>query len=122
MSKLSVATLAVFAVSNIFIGMLTFHARYGDQFFTKHLPLCWFSSELMLGLGMMGTLVGFLILLKSAFVGGSLNLADAVATQKVLAGMGVGFATAGLTTLVGLACSLITKLQLINLEYLLEDQ
>lgn len=120
-TRLSFFTLGLFAVTTTFIGMLTYHARYGDQLFTRHLPLCWFLSELMMGLGMMGTLIGFLLLLQAAF-GGQVNLADAVGTQKMLSSMAVGFATAGVTTLVGLGASLLVKLQLVNLEYLLEDE
>ena len=119
-TKLSFISLALFATVNTFVGMLTYHAKDGDQLFTKHLPLCWFMCEFLMGLGMVGTLVGFLVMLNSAF-GGTINLADAVGTQKILSSMAVGFATAGLTTLVGLGCSLILKLQLINLEYL-EDK
>jgi hypothetical protein len=120
-TKLSMFTLGLFVVISIFIGMLTYHGRDGDTYAVKrHLPFCWFMSELMMGLGMMGTLIGFLVLLQSAF-GGAVNLNDAASTQKVLSGMAKGFGTAGVTTLVGLGASLLTKLQLTNLEYLLED-
>ena len=120
-TRLGFITLGLFLVVTIFIGMLTYHARHGDQLFAMHLPLCWYMTELMMGLGMMGTLVGFLLLLQAAF-GGQINLADAVGTQKMLSSMAVGFATAGVTTLVGLGSSLLTKLQLVNLEYLLEEE
>lgn len=120
-TKLSVVTLGLFVVMTIFIGMLTFHGRYGDDFFKRHLPFCWFMAEFMMGLGMMGTLIGFLILLQSAFGSGTINVSDAASTTKVLSGMAKGFGTAGITTLVGLGASLLTKLQLTNLEYLLEE-
>lgn len=119
-TKLSFITIALFTGTTIFIGMLTYSARSGDQQFTKHLPLLWFLCEKMLGLGMIGTLIGFLVLLEAA-LGGGINLSDATATQQIISNMAVGFATAGLTTLVGLVCSLITKLQLINLEYMVKD-
>jgi len=50
-----------------------------------------------------------------------MDLTNTIAMQKTLGVMGAGFATAGLTTLVGLCCSLLLKLQLVNLEYLLEE-
>jgi hypothetical protein len=119
-TKLSFIALGIFTVMNVFVGLLCAHSRDGDQHFVKHLPFCWFMSEFLMGIGMAGTLIGFLVLLNSAF-GGTINLADAVATQKILSSMAVGFATAGLTTLVGLSTSLLLKLQLTNLEYALDE-
>jgi hypothetical protein len=118
-TKLSFVTLAVFAFATVFIGLLTWRARDGDQGFARHLAAAWFTSEFLMGLGMLGTLFGFLLLLQAAF-GGQLDLSSAAAAQKVLASMATGFATAGVTTLVGLACSLLLKAQLINLEYQLD--
>jgi hypothetical protein len=115
---LSWASLAVYAVMTAFIGQLTHRARRGFlQKVTQHLPLCWFTANTLLSIGMVGTLVGFLLLLQSlAGVGPSPDM------QKVLGHMTVGFSTAGLTTIVGLVCSMLLKLQLINLQYLLRDQ
>ena len=120
-TRLSFVILIAYVFGSIFVGRLTYTARTGDQEFCNHLPACWFISELMLGLGMIGTLVGFLILLQSAF-GGQLDLSSAESAQRVLASMAVGFATAGLTTLVGLGASLLIKMQLINLEYLMAEE
>lgn len=120
-TKLSFAILGIFTAVTIFVGLLTFHARNGDQLFAKHLSFAWFTSEVLLGLGMTGTLIGFLILLQAAF-GGQLDLSSPAAAQKVLASMAVGFATAGVTTLYGLVTSLLLKAQLINLEYLLDEE
>lgn len=120
-TKLSFVALTLFVGTSAFIGLLTYSAIDGDQLFAKHLSMCWYLAEMLLGIGMIGTLIGFLILLQGAF-GGQLDLTNAESAQKVLSGMAVGFATAGLTTLVGLTTSLILKLQLINLEYQLADE
>lgn len=117
---LSFVTLALFTAMSLFVGVLSFQTRTGDKSFEKHLPLCWYTSDLMLGLGMIGTLIGFLLLLQGVFTG-NIDLQNTAATQKLLASMGTGFATAGITTLVGLACSLIFRAQLINLEYALDE-
>lgn len=119
-SYLSFVTMAVFALMTLFVGALSWSARHGDQGFVKHLPFCWYSSEVMLGLGMMGTLIGFMIMLQGAFAG-NFDLANTENAKKILAQMAVGFATAGMTTLVGLACSLVLKAQLINLEYMIDE-
>lgn len=119
-SYLSAATVAIFSLATLWVGQLTFSARNGDQTFTKHLPMCWYTAEAMMALGMLGTLIGFLMLLGTA-LGSPINTADTAAMQKLIAQMAQGFSTSAITTIVGLVCSLIFKLQLINLEYLKED-
>ena len=120
-TKLSFVIIVSFVLSSVFIGLLTWQARYGDQAFAKHLAAGWYASEFLMGLGMLGTLAGFLLLLQAAF-GGQLDLTSGAAAQKVLASMATGFATAGVTTLAGLTTSLLVKAQLINLEYQLHEE
>jgi hypothetical protein len=116
-SFLSWACLGLYLLMTCFVGQLARQSRKGDQAFRQHLPICWFAANTLLGLGMIGTLVGFMLLLQSLQgVGANPDM------QKVLGLMMVGFSTAGLTTIVGLACSLLLKLQLINLQYLLRDE
>lgn len=116
-SYLSWVCLGLYALMTIFVGQLTRQARLGWQGFDRHLPLCWFAANTLLGLGMIGTLIGFMMLLQSiSGVGVNPDM------QKILGAMMVGFSTAGLTTIVGLACSLLLKLQLINLQYQLDER
>lgn len=113
---LSWACLAIYALMTAFVGQLTRKSRAGSQDFQRHLPFCWFIANAMLSLGMIGTLIGFLMLLQSmALAGVNPDL------QKILGLMTVGFSTAGLTTITGLVASMLLKLQLINLQYLLRD-
>lgn len=115
-SYLSWACFAVYVLMTCFVGQLTCRARRGSQAFAEHLPLCWFAANTLLALGMIGTLIGFMLLLQSIQgIGANPDM------QKIMGAMVVGFSTAGLTTIVGLACSLLLKLQLINLQYLLRD-
>jgi hypothetical protein len=114
---ISWACLAIYLVMTAFVGQLTGRSRNGNQDFQQHLPFCWYVSNALLSLGMLGTLVGFLMLLQSMTgVGASPDV------QKVLGIMTIGFSTAGLTTIVGLICSSLLKLQLINLQYLLDER
>lgn len=119
-SRLSIAVLVIFTLATLWVGQLTFNARDGNQAFRRHLPFCWYLAEGMMGLGMLGTLVGFLLLLGQA-LGQPINTADITAMTTLISKMGTGFSTAALTTLIGLACSLIFKAQLINLEYQLDE-
>jgi biopolymer transport protein ExbB/TolQ len=82
--------------------------------------MCWYSADSMTSLGMIGTVVGFLMMLGTAFSG--LNLGDTVSAQKAISQMAVGISTALVTTLVGLVCSQITKFILINLEQLINEK
>lgn len=116
-SYLSWACLALYALMTAFVGQLSHGARRGNQGFAQHLPLCWFAANTLLGLGMIGTLIGFMLLLQSMT-----GLGANPDVQKLLQAMMLGFSTAGLTTIVGLACSLLLKLQLINLQYQLRGE
>lgn len=119
-TKISFIIVAAYMLASGFIGKLTHDSKKSIEF-VKHLPFCWFTTELMLGLGMIGTLIGFLLLLQVAF-GSQIDLSNAASTQKILSSMAVGFATSGLTTLIGLGASLLLKIQLVNLEYNLPEE
>lgn len=115
-SFLSWACLGLYLLMTAFVGQITAQSRRGNQDFQRHLPLCWFAANTLLGLGMIGTLIGFMLLLQSIQgVGANPDM------QKLLSAMMAGFSTAGLTTIVGLVCSLLLKLQLINLQYLADE-
>ena len=69
----------------------------------------------MITLGLIGTVTGFIIMLGGAFA--DLDLSNIGQAKEVIRDMAAGMSTALTTTLVGLVCSIITKLQLMNLEY-----
>lgn len=72
----------------------------------------WFVSETQLGLGMIGTLVGFIIMFHGAF-----SVGVTVENIKgVIEAIALGVGTAIWTTLVGLSSGLIIKALLVNLE------
>ena len=79
----------------------------------------WFSSEICLTLGLIGTVSGFILMLSGAF--SDLNLADPSSVQKSLSNMSLGMSTALYTTLVGLICSTLLKLQFFRLNVYLES-
>ena len=72
-------------------------------------------AESMITLGLIGTVTGFIIMLGGAFA--DLDLTNIGQAKEVIRDMAAGMSTALTTTLVGLVCSIITKLQLMNLEY-----
>ena len=68
----------------------------------------------MLSLGMVGTLIGFIVVLSSAF--GSIDVANPAELKQVIASLATGMGTALVTTLVGLVHSIVLKVQLVQLE------
>ena len=111
-TKLSIACLVVLVLVTLFIGWLT--KRASSQPITKdlldHVNACWFVSELLMALGMTGTVLGFLVMLNDAFTGN-------MQAQEVMLRAAPGLSTICVTTVVGLICSMFTKAQLVNLDY-----
>ena len=117
-TRLSYLILIIFGCTSVWIGSLTY--RVGIlQDYNQKTDVGWFVSESCLALGMVGTVTGFLIMLGTAFA--NVDVTNAVTLQKALSDMAVGMSTALWTTLVGLVCSLIIKVQLVNLEVALNE-
>ena len=72
----------------------------------------WFTSDLCLTIGMIGTVIGFIMML-SGFT--TVDTADAKTVQDLIKTLGVGMSTALYTTLMGLICSAGLKVQYFNL-------
>lgn len=74
----------------------------------------WFTSDIFLTLGMIGTLIGFIVMFRDAF--SALDLSNVKSAQSVIGNVAIGMSTALYTTLVGLVASLLLKIQYFNLE------
>jgi hypothetical protein len=115
-TKLSIVCLTAMLFATGFIGWITHRAetrrRDGVDELLPHADACWFISDVLMGLGMTGTVLGFLIMLNDAFAGN-------MAAQEVMQRAAPGLATICVTTAVGLVCSMLVKAQLVNLDYLL---
>ena len=68
----------------------------------------WFAADLMIKLGLLGTIVGFIFMLSSV---SNITDFDVTSMQKILAHMSSGMATALYTTLAGLICSVLSTIQ-----------
>ena len=73
----------------------------------------WFISDFVLTIGMIGTVSGFLLMLTGAFA--EVDLTDEVAMKNVLEKMSKGMSTALYTTLFGLICGGLLKIQYFSL-------
>lgn len=112
-TNLSFAIITIYAVASIYVGKLTHNQRVGKQYFTG-LNVSWFTSEILLSLGMIGTVAGFILMLGDSF--GSIDTASPESLKEALRSMALGMSTALYTTLVGLILSQALKIQLVNLE------
>ena len=74
----------------------------------------WFVSDVVLTLGMLGTIIGFMIMLQGTF--SSIEFNDAHSIRLALSSMSQGLFTALNTTLIGLVSSIILKVQLVVYE------
>ena len=117
-TRLSFLIISIFICASVWIGIKTYKVGIQQDYEQKS-DVGWFVSESCLALGMVGTVTGFLIMLGTAFA--NVDVTNAVTLQQALSDMALGMSTALWTTLVGLICSLIIKVQLVNLEVALNE-
>ncbi len=73
----------------------------------------WFAADAMIKLGLLGTIIGFILMLSSVV---DVTEFDVTTMQKILANMSSGMGTALFTTMAGLVCSLLATAQYHMLE------
>ena len=74
----------------------------------------WFAADAVTSMGMIGTIIGFLLVLGGAFA--DVDPTNVEAMKKVVENLTSGMGIALLTTLTGLITSVIMKFQLVLLE------
>jgi hypothetical protein len=122
LSKLSFITLVLYFIVTLYIGYNTWRVSKKSatsvdfENTIRCLPGFWFSSEAMMIFGMMGTVIGFILTLRPAFSGFTAAQVD------IIAQMASGMATSCLATLTGLLTMLLTRIQLISLEYFINEE
>lgn len=113
-SKLSFVILGIFSITTSYVGYLTYRKWKNLPIKESQLDLCWFTASKLTTLGMIGTVIGFLMMLGLAFQ--DLNVEDIASVQSAIKFMALGMSTALVTTLVGLVCGLFLELQLVNFD------
>ena len=106
------ATMITYLITMVF-GATTLSLGY-KSFFRKRFDneIEWFVSDAVLTLGMIGTIIGFMIMLIGTF--DSVQFTDVESIRAVLSSMSRGLYTALSTTLLGLISSVILKIQLVT--------
>ncbi len=111
-TKISFLILTIFIITSIWIGVVT---KLQD----RTVEIGWFIAEACLALGMVGTVTGFLLMLGTSFT--DIDVNNSASLQEALINMALGMSTALYTTLIGLVCSLLIKVQLVNFEVSLKE-
>jgi len=120
-TKISFAILTLFTAMSLLCGYESWKLNQIriknyqiDANHQKRYETGWFTSEICLTLGLIGTVSGFILMLVGAFV--DLNISDPNSVSESLKKMSLGMSTALYTTLVGLLCSVVLKVQFFRLE------
>jgi hypothetical protein len=121
-TKLSFLILALYVFMSFWCGLKTFALSRAiskhevDHNMVKKVSdqeeVGWFVSDLMTAIGMIGTVIGFIAMLGNLH---SIDTSDIKTIQSMFNTLGSGMAIALLTTLVGLVCSSLLKIQYFNL-------
>ena len=125
-TKLSFFILAICGFHTLWAGMQSFsisrelkHKLFNDKLKTieRHSEIGWFASDICLNVGMIGTIWGFIQML-----GGFINcdVSDIESVQGLLTAISGGMSVALYTTLTGLICSQLLKIQFFNIDNALE--
>jgi hypothetical protein len=115
-SYLCIVIFNLFIAFTLYNGYVAYNLDSGLKVKPDDMEPTWFISELCLALGMIGTVIGFISMLK-----GFDNVGDASKSiQKLMSGMSYGMATALYTTLVGLVFGNILKMQAFQIERAIE--
>jgi len=103
-TKLSFAVILMWSVATVIIGYRSYKGR--NDFETP-----WFIGESCMTVGMIGTVIGFMLMLGSSFTEIDPNNVESM--KRVIIDMAAGMSTALLTTFCGLVASLFVKVQII---------
>lgn len=87
------------------------------KFAERQAEIGWFFSEVELTLGMLGTVIGFVLML-SGFE--KLDMNNTASMNAFITSFGHGMSKALYATLVGIVCSILLKLQYFNLSQAIE--
>ncbi len=107
-TKLSFLTTSLWFATSIFIGYSSYRKKINYD-------TPWFIAESCMTIGMIGTVIGFMLMLTGSF--SDIDPSNVESMRKVIADMAAGMSTALLTTLTGLIASLFIKIQIVVQEY-----
>ena len=115
-TRISLLISSIFLMVNIVLGYYSYHLQFSKKKIEEqNLQSLWFFSDVVMSIGMVGTLIGFLVVLTTVFADIDTSSADAM--KQVIGNLANGMGIALTTSLCGLISSIIIKFQLIVLEF-----
>lgn len=112
-THISFLIIAIFLITSSYLGKLSLDKDKGKPV-DKGINAGYYIYDLLPILGLIGTVIGFIFMFGGSFA--DINMSDVETVKDALLAMAIGISTALYTTLVGMVCSEIIKLQLINIE------
>lgn len=114
-TKITLITLFVFSLASVMIGINTYtanaeNAHELDQ--EQKLEFGWFAADICMTLGLLGTVVGFIMMMNTDLV--SFAAQDPSAITRLISSLTASMGTAFYTTAVGVLTSILLKVQSYN--------
>tara|TARA_Y100000034_G_C6901855_1_gene417318 strand:- start:130 stop:591 length:462 start_codon:yes stop_codon:yes gene_type:complete len=109
---ISVGIFSLFCITSLFVGWRTYKLSYKEEYMDT--KILWYITELLVTLGLIGTVIGFIIMTVGTFQ--NLDITDIEEIKNSLTFIAGGMGTALFTTLSGFICSVLLSIQLLNLD------
>ena len=109
-TRISFLILSLYFGSTIYVGFSEWaitKQKISDDHYYNVRRISWFIAESLMALGMIGTVIGFILMLGSSFE--SIDVSNTETLKETLTSMAIGMSTALYTTVTGLICSLWLK-------------
>lgn len=114
-TKISFLIISLLAIFTIWCGYLSYRLnKDSHELIDKRAQIGWFASDMVFTLGMIGTVIGFIMMLSGFH---KVDITQIQTVQQLLGTLGQGMGVALYTTLSGLIAGLILKVQYFNLQY-----
>jgi hypothetical protein len=118
-TKISFLILAIFGISSFKCGSDIYKYETTNNVHKREVEIGWFAAETLLALGMTGTVIGFIIIMKDFMY---IDVQDVASIEAMIKSLGSGISTALYTTLFGLVTSMLLKVQYFLLEDMMEKE
>lgn len=114
-TKISILILTILLSCSLFIGYKSYIKQFKNRVVTQSsVEPIWFFSDAVLSIGMVGTLVGFLIVLTTTF--SNITEYSPEELKNIIGTLASGMGIALITSLTGLLSSILLKFQLVLLD------
>ena len=114
-TKISLGILSIFSMVTLMVGYYSYQIQFKNIKITENkLQPLWYFSETVMSIGMVGTLIGFLMVLTTTFV--DIDTTSTQEMKRVIGQLASGMGIALLTSLCGLVSSILLKFELVLLE------